>query len=45
MLLLDGSSERGLLRHLSNHVFGALNLGNAKSMRVCLFFQNVQDLM
>ena len=34
MLLIDWSSEAGLFRHLSNHVFGVRNFGNTKSMRV-----------
>ena len=37
MLLVDGSSETGLFRHLSDHVFGGLNFGNTKSMRVIFF--------
>ena len=34
MILVEGSSETGLFRHLSNHVFGVRNFGNTKSMRV-----------
>ena len=37
MLLVDGSSDTGLFRHLSDHVFGGLNFGNTKSMRVIFF--------
>ena len=44
MLLVDGSSETGLFRHLSNHVFGVRNFGNTKSMTV-IFSQKVQDLI
>ena len=32
MLLFEGSSERELFRHLSNHVFGARNIRNKKSI-------------
>ena len=38
MLLLEGSSETGVFRHFSDHVFGGPNLGNLKSMRVIFFF-------
>ena len=34
MLLVDGSFERGLFRHLSNHVFGVCSFRNTKFMRV-----------
>ena len=34
MLLLEGSSETGLFRHLSNHVFRVRNFGNTKAVRV-----------
>ena len=44
MLLVDGSSETGLFRYLSNHVFGVRNFGNTKSMTV-IFSQKVQDLI
>ena len=30
MLLVEGSSETGVFRHFSDHVFGGRNLGNAK---------------
>ena len=38
MLLVEGSSQAGLFRHLDDHVFGVRNYGNAKSMRVIFFF-------
>ena len=34
MLLLEGSSETGLCRHLSNYVFRARSFGNTKAFRV-----------
>ena len=37
MLLVEGSSETGLFRHLSNHVFGVNNFQNTKAMRVIFF--------
>ena len=36
ILLVEGSSEAGLFRHLSDHVFGGGNFGNTKSMRVII---------
>ena len=39
MLLVEGSSETGLFRHLSNHIFSVRNWGNTKAMRVILFFK------
>ena len=39
MLLLEGSSETGLFRHLSDYVFGVRNFENTKSMRVIFFFK------
>ena len=36
MLLVEGSSEKGLFRHLSNHVFRVCNFGNEKA--VCVIF-------
>ena len=39
MLLVDGPSQAGLFRHLSNHVFGVRNFGNIKSMRVIFCFK------
>ena len=37
MLLVKGSSELGIFRHLSDYVFGVDNFKNAKSMRVTFF--------
>ena len=37
MLLVEGSSETALFRHLSNHVFGVCNVGNTKAARVIFF--------
>ena len=45
MLLVEGSSETGLFRHLSNDVFGVRNFENTKAVRVISFFQNVQNLI
>ena len=39
MLLVEGSSERGLFRHLSNHVFGVRHFRNAKSMRIIFWWE------
>ena len=39
MLLVKGSSETELFMHLSNHVFGVLNFGNTKAMRVIFCFK------
>ena len=39
MLLVEWSSETGLFRHLSNHVFRVRNFGNTKSMRVIFLFK------
>ena len=39
MLLVEESYETGLLRHLSNNIFGVRNFGNAKPMRVIVFFK------
>ena len=39
MLLVKGSSEKELFRHLSNHVFGVRNFRNTKAMRVMFFFK------
>ena len=36
--LVKGSSETGLFRHLSNHVFGVRNFVNTKAMTVIFFF-------
>ena len=43
MLLVEGSSETGLFRSLSNHVFGVRKFKNTSAMSVSLFFQNVQN--
>ena len=37
MLLLEGMSEMGLFRYLSDHVSGVRNFGKSKSMRVIFF--------
>ena len=37
MLLVEGMSETGLFRHLSDHVSGVRNFGKSKSMRVIFF--------
>ena len=34
MLFLDVTSETGLFRHLSNHVFTVRNFGNTKAVRI-----------
>ena len=34
---IEGSSETGLFRHLSDYIFGVRNFENAKSMRVIFF--------
>ena len=39
MLLVEGSFETGLFRHLSNYVFGVHNFGNTKAMRVFFFWK------
>ena len=39
MLLVEGSSQTGLSRHLYDYVFGVRNFGNTKSMRVVFFFK------
>ena len=38
MLLLHGSSETGLYRHISNYVLGVHNFENKKPMKVIFFF-------
>ena len=38
MLLVEGSSKTVLFRHLSNHVFEALNFGNKKTYEGHLFW-------
>ena len=37
MLLVEVTSETGLFRHLSNHVFRVGNFGNTKDLRVIFF--------
>ena len=37
MLVVHGSSETGLFRHLSNRVFGVRNFRNTKTMKVIFF--------
>ena len=37
-----GSSETGIFRHLSDHVFGVRNLKNTKSMRLIFFFKSLK---
>ena len=39
VLLVERSSETGLFRHLSNHVFRVRNFGNTKAVRVIFFFK------
>ena len=39
MLFLEGSSEMGLFRHLSDYVLGVRNFENTKCMRVIFFFK------
>ena len=39
MLLLKRSSEKRLIRHLSNHVFRVRNFANTKAVRVNFFFK------
>ena len=39
MLLLQGSSETGLFRHLSDYVFGVRNIEIKKCIRVIFFFK------
>ena len=39
ILLVKASSEERLFRHLSNHVFGVLNFGTAKAVRVIFFLK------
>ena len=45
MLLVEGSSETGLFRYLSNHVFRSPYLGESISYEGHLFFQNLQNLI
>ena len=43
ILLVKGSSETGLFRHISNYVFAVRNFENTKAMKVIFFFQNVEN--
>ena len=43
MLLVEESSQTGLFRHLSNHVFGVRNFENKKAMRVIFFFHDNEN--
>ena len=43
MLLLKESSENGLFRHLSNHVFRSPEVQEHISSEGHLFFENVQN--
>ena len=42
MLLVKGSHETGLFRHLSNHIFGVRSFGNTKTMRVIFFSKRLK---
>ena len=44
MLLFEGSSETGLFRRLSNHIFAVGNIGNAKAMKVIFFLKTLKIL-
>ena len=39
MLLFEGSPEKGLFRHISNHVFRVCTFRNTKPMRIILLFK------
>ena len=39
MLLVEGSSQRALFRHLSDYVFRAHNIGSTKAMAVIFLFK------
>ena len=45
VLLVDGSFETELFRHLYHHLFRVCKFGNRKISRVIFFFQNVQNLI
>ena len=45
LLLVKGSSETGLFRHLSNHVFGSAEFGKKVGYEGHFVFENVQNLM
>ena len=42
MSVVEGSSETGLCRHLSDKVFGVRNFRNKKSMRVIFFSKSLK---
>ena len=42
ILFLEGSSETGLFRHLSDYVFRVRNFKNKKSMRLMIFLKMFQ---
>ena len=42
MLPLERSSEMGLFRHLSNHLFPVCHFANTKAMRVIYFFEMIK---
>ena len=42
-LVLRGSSEMGLFRHLPNHVFRVRNIGNTKAVRIIFFFSKCSE--
>ena len=39
MLLVEGASEAGLFRHLSNHFSGVRKFGNKKFLRIIIFLK------
>ena len=43
MLLVEGSSETGLFRHLTNQVFGVRNFRNTKAMRNIFFSKRLKS--
>ena len=45
VLLVEESSKTGFFTDLSNHVLGVRNIGNTKTMRVNLFFRNIQNFI
>ena len=45
MLLVKGSFQKGLFRHLYDDVFGVLNFGNTKSMTVFFFWKYLKFLI
>ena len=44
ILLVEGLSETGRFRQLSNHIFGVRNFGNISAMRVN-FFKRIPNLI